>query len=162
MSKYISKYLKKNRHNNHILNYPKSSISSFATNDIWVIPTQAIGSKRSVDSSTFADTDGYVASTSTQFKHHIRLLLLITSNITIYKLFSSFHLHLFQFSFRIHTCYIYIYGSPSPGPTFWGGNVSLPKCGVEYFQDMLRKHCEFWRFMHILLVVFWSFCSLIR
>ena len=101
---------------------------------------------------------------------NIGLLLRITSKIAIYKLFSSFHLHLyFSLAFLYtHThiyiyIYIYIYMVvPPQGPPFEGAMYHLPSVVLNTFKDMLRKHCKFRRFMHILLVVFWIFCSLIR
>ena len=93
-AKYIdqTKCLGENWHN-HIMN-TKIQHFVFLTNDIWAIPTQATGSKRSVDSSTFADTEGYVA--SKRFKHHrfavavFIVLLLNISNIFKYRDLQSF------------------------------------------------------------------------
>ena len=51
--------------------------------------------------------------------------------------------------------YIYIYGSPPPqGPPEREGMYHLPSVVLNAFKDMLRKHCNFQCFMHILLVVF--------
>ena len=52
------------------------------------------------------------------------------------------------------TIYIYIYGSPPQGPPEREGMYHLPSVVLNAFKDMLRKHCKFQCFMHILLVVF--------
>ena len=51
--------------------------------------------------------------------------------------------------------YIYIYGSPPPqGPPEREGMYHLPSVMLNTFKDMLRKHCKFQCFMHILFVLF--------
>ena len=50
--------------------------------------------------------------------------------------------------------HIYIYGSPPQGPPEREGMYHLPSVVLNAFKDMLRKHCKFQCFMHILLVVF--------
>ena len=50
---------------------------------------------------------------------------------------------------------IYIYGSPPPqGLPEREGVYHLPSVVLNTFKDMLRKHCKFQCFMHILLVLF--------
>ena len=51
---------------------------------------------------------------------------------------------------------IVVYGSPPPpqGPPEREGMYHLPSVVLNAFKDMLRKHCNFQCFMHILLVVF--------
>ena len=87
---------------------------------------------------------------------------------------SSFSCYLFSWFWKIicihmyiYICKwyvnIYIYGSPPPqGPPEREGMYHLPSAVLNTFKDMLRKHCKFQCFMHILLVLFWWFYSLIR
>ena len=50
---------------------------------------------------------------------------------------------------------VYIYGSPPPqGLPREGGNVSLPSVVLNTLKDMLKKHCKFQCFLHILLILF--------
>ena len=50
--------------------------------------------------------------------------------------------------------HIYIYMvAPPQGPPEREGMYQLPSVVLNAFKDMLRKHCKFQCFMHILLVV---------
>ena len=50
--------------------------------------------------------------------------------------------------------YIYMVAPPPQGPPEREGMYHLPSAVLNTFKDMLRKHCKFQCFMHILLVLF--------
>ena len=74
----------------------------------------------------------------------------------IYIIYNVYIHYIYIHYIYIHYIYtLYIYGSPPPqGPPEREGMYHLPSAVLNTFKDMLRKHCKFQCFMHILLVLF--------